>query len=363
MDARRFILKLHLYLGLVSGIFLIILGLTGSVMAFEGQLDHWLHPGRWYVTVRPQTLPESQLVQIAGQRFAPRRVSAIHIAPEANIAQQISLAPPPGEQSAAAARPIEVTIDQYDGSILSIHSAPTTTEAALAFIHQFHLRLVSGETGKLLISFVGLILVFEVPLGLFLWWRTKRASVKWKSSGFRISFDLHHLVGVYFAAFLLLAAGTGALIGFDFAQSMFYRVTHSAPIPIRPAASAVLPGTAPANVDRVIESAQQAMPQGLISIVQFPNGPRAVYQVILRMPGDAWSAVHGLARIDQYSGKVLTFTDLYASPGYRAIRFNRSLHTGDIFGLPSQIIVSLSSLALVVMVITGLIIWWKKLAI
>ncbi|HKQ88326.1 MAG TPA: PepSY-associated TM helix domain-containing protein [Candidatus Acidoferrales bacterium] len=363
MDARKLILKLHLYLGLVSAIFLVILGLTGSVMAFEGQLDHWLHPGRWYVTVLPQTLPESQLVQIAEQRFAPDGITAIQIAPEANIAQRISLAPPPGEQPAALARPIEATVNQYDGSILSVHAAPTTTEATLNFIHQFHLRLVSGEKGQLLISFVGLILVFEVPLGVVLWWRTKRASVKWKSSGFRISFDLHHLVGVYFAAFLFLAAVTGVFIGFDFAQSMFYRVTHSAPNPIRPAASTVIPGAAPVNVDRVIAAAHQAMPEGLISIVQFPNGPRAVYQVILRMPGDAWSAVHGLARVDQYSGKVLTFTDLYASPGYRAIRFNRSLHTGDIFGLPSQIIVSLSSLALVVMVITGFIIWWKKLAI
>ena len=70
-----------------------------------------------------------------------------------------------------------------------------------------------------------------------------------------------------------------------------------------------------------------------------------------------------IASIDQYTGRLLTFTDLYASPGYRAIRFNRALHTGDIFGMPSRIIVSLSSLALVAMVVTGLIIWWKKLAI
>lgn len=363
MDSRKIILKLHLYLGLVSAIFLVILGLTGSVMVFEGQLDHWLHPSRWYVSVRPQTLPESRLVQIVEQRFAPRRVTTIRIDPEANIAQQILLAFPHGTNLTAQPQQIEVTINRYDGSILSVHSAPTTTEAALAFIHQFHLRLVSGEKGQLVISFVGLILVFEVPLGLFLWWRTKRASLKWKSSGFRISFDLHHLVGVYFAAFLFLAAVTGVMIGFDFAQSLFYRVTHSAPNPIRVAASTVIPDTTPVNVDRAIESAQEQMPQGIGSIIYVPNNPRAAYRVILRLPSDPWNAVRGIASIDQYTGKVLAFTDLYASPGYRAGRFNRALHTGDIFGMPSRIIVSLSSLALCVMVITGLIIWWKKLAI
>ena len=234
--------------------------------------------------MRPQTLPESQLVRIVQQRFAPYRVSSIHIAPDAKIAQLINLDLPHGKG-------IEATISPYDGSILSVQSAPTTTEAAIAFIHQFHLRLVSGDKGKLLISFVGLILVFEVPLGFLLWWRTKRASVDWKRSGFRISFDLHHLIGVYCAAFLFLTAVTGVLIGFDFAQSVFYRVTHSGPIAQRAAASTVIPGAPPVNVDRLIEAALAAMPEAVTSIVNFPNAPGGVYHVILRKPTDPWSAV------------------------------------------------------------------------
>jgi len=50
------------------------------------------------------------------------------------------------------------------------------------------------------------------------------------------------------------------------------------------------------------------------------------------------------------------------SQGYRLIRFNRSIHTGDIWGLPSHIVASLTSLLLVAMVFTGLVIWWRKLA-
>lgn len=363
MDTRRIILTLHLYLGLVSAIFLVILGLTGSSMAFEGQIDHWLHPGRWYVTPHPRSLSESELFQIVEQRFAPDHVVSFTIAPEPNIAQAIFIAPPRGKRPTERGSELEITIDQYTGSVLSVHTTPTTTVSALAFIHQFHLRLVSGETGKLVISFVGLILVFEVPLGFVLWWRTKRASVKWKGSGFRFSFDLHHIIGVYFAAFLFLAAVTGVLIGFDSMQSMFYRVTHSAPNRVRPAQSTPIAGATPIGIDQVLDVAHRAMPGGLISIVQVPATPRGAYQVIFRVPGDAWSAVHAIAWIDQYSGKVLTFTDLYASPGYRAIRFNRALHTGDILGMPSRVIVSLTSLALVVMVITGVVIWWRKLAV
>lgn len=68
--------------------------------------------------------------------------------------------------------------------------------------------------------------------------------------------------------------------------------------------------------------------------------------------------------VDQFSGQVLQSRNfLTDSAGYRAIRFNRSIHTGDIWGLPSHILVSVSSLELVVMVVTGLVIWWKKLAV
>lgn len=360
---RKIVLTLHLYLGLISAVFLVVLGLTGSIMAFEGQIDHWLHPGRWYVTPGSHALPESELVRTVEQRFAPDRVGSFRIAPESNIAQAMFVVAPRGEGPNGSESELEVTIDQYTGSILSAQPSPTRTETSLAFIHQFHLRLASGAKGKLVISVVGLILLAEVPLGLVLWWRTKRASVKWRGSGFRVFYDLHHLVGIYFAAFLLLAAATGVLIGFDSMQAMFYRATHSAPNRLRPAQSTVIAGAEPIGIDQAMDAAHHAMPDGLISIVQIPGTPLGAYQVIFRRPGDAWSAVHAVALIDRYSGKVLAFTDLYASPGYRAIRFNRALHTGDILGMPSQIIVSLTSLALVVMVITGVVIWWKKLAV
>jgi uncharacterized iron-regulated membrane protein len=51
-----------------------------------------------------------------------------------------------------------------------------------------------------------------------------------------------------------------------------------------------------------------------------------------------------------------------SSPGYRAVRINRSIHTGDYWSLPSRIVLSISSALLAVMAVTGVIIWWKKLA-
>jgi uncharacterized iron-regulated membrane protein len=50
MTARKALFTIHLYLGAAAAIFLAILGVTGSIIAFEGDMDHWLHLSQWYVT-------------------------------------------------------------------------------------------------------------------------------------------------------------------------------------------------------------------------------------------------------------------------------------------------------------------------
>ena len=358
MDSRKILLKVHLYLGLASAIFLIILGLTGSIMAFEGDLDHWLHPHRWYVSAGRQILPESLLIKTVEEHLAPARVTMVQLPTEANIGQLMYVT----RGSAPSSTRAQVVVNPYDGNILYVGPGVTKTQQTLGFIHQLHLRLLAGATGKLIISVVGLLLVFEVPFGIMLWWRTKRASVKWKGSGFRISFDLHHAIGVYASAFLFLSAVTGVLIGFDSAQSMFFTLTHSSPIVRHRVTSTMIEGGTPIGVDKAIEIARQQMPAANVSILQLPGSPGGVYTISLRLPAEPWSAVNATASVDQYSGKLLQFQNL-STGGYHAIHVNRSLHTGDIFGLPSRIVMSITSLILVVMVVTGMIIWWKKLAV
>jgi uncharacterized iron-regulated membrane protein len=86
--------------------------------------------------------------------------------------------------------------------------------------------------------------------------------------------------------------------------------------------------------------------------------------VTLRLPEEASESVHSYVEVDQYSGQVLHKVDFRTdSPGYRAVRFNRSIHTGDILGTAGHVIVSVASLLLVAMVITGLMIWLRKLAV
>jgi uncharacterized iron-regulated membrane protein len=243
----------------------------------------------------------------------------------------------------------------------------------LGYIHQLHLRLVPdprdapqlAPIGKTVVSFVGLILCLMVPTGLILWWRRKSTSINWKGSWFKVFFDAHQAVGIYAAFFLFVASTTGIMIGFDFGERVYYGITRSAPPP-RPQTllSTPVPGATPIMSDQALEIARHAMPNAAVAILVRPVRPTGAYTVMMRVPEETSEAVHSSVTIDQYSGNILNLRNyLTDSAGYRLIRFNRSIHTGDIFGLPTHILVSISSLLLVVMVITGVVIWWKKLAV
>jgi uncharacterized iron-regulated membrane protein len=171
---RNVLLKIHLWFGLTAAIFLVILGLTGSIMAFEGEIDHWLHPTLWYVAVSAHTLPEAELIGKVDRQFAPAQVSAVEFPRQPNLAEMMHLT----DRSA-------VLINPYDGSILGRVMRPTKTQKVLGFIHQLHLRLAPdprwpiAPVGKIIISYAGLILCLQVPTGVVLWLRAKRTSIRW----------------------------------------------------------------------------------------------------------------------------------------------------------------------------------------
>ena len=361
MTLRKVILKVHLYLGLTAALFLLLLGLTGSIMAFEGDIDHWVHPHDWYVAPRDHQLSEAALIANVEQQVSPARVGMIQIASKRNLAQAMQLS----DGSV-------VTVNPYDGSILNRATGPNWTQKLLGQIHQLHLRMAPQprgtwvKTGKQIISWAGLLLCLLVPTGFILWWHTKRASIQWKKAAwFRRCFDAHHVIGLYAGLFLWMAAFTGILIGFDWGEEAIYKLTGSAG-PSRPAppASTAAPGANHISVDRAIEIARQAIPAGVVEIAQLPRGPKGAFFLVLRVPEETTGSPHSTVTVDQYSGEVLQARDFRTdSRGFYWIRFNRAVHTGDLFGTTGHVITSLSSLLLVVMVLTGVVIWLKKLAV
>ena len=302
MTARSVLLNVHLVLGLTAGVFLIVLGLTGSIIAFEADIPHWLHRDLFYVQSASGSWSERELVRVVENRFATARVQSGQILGGHNLARVFQL---PGG--------VSVFVNQYDGTILGSVQGGFRSERVLGYIHQIHLRLVPdpgamksiAAHGKVVVSYAGLVLALLVPTGLLLFWRTRRTSVKWSASWFRVCFDLHHVIGVYAALFLMLAAVTGVLIGFDWGEKVIFALAGSG----RPAAlpaphSTPAAGGGDVTIDQAIAIARATMPDGVATGYSLPRNNIDVITVLVRVPEETSVTVHSSVAVDRYSGQV-----------------------------------------------------------
>ena len=354
---RKWILKIHLWVGLVSAAFVIVLGLSGAIIAFENDFDHWFSPGLWYVTPQPERVSQQALADMVQQKFAPAKITAIILQDSRDDLAQVYF----------LSNDLEVHVNPYTAAILGTRDHGPRINEVVNVVHQLHIRLVhirigSTDVGKILVEIAGVELLLMIPTGIWLWWKKKQYRISWKSNWKRINWDLHSAVGIYSVLFLTLATVTGFFISFE---RPLYWITKSGPLE-RVQAPRSTPPTGTSQVvdlDAVLRASDDALPNAVSVAIGIPRGPKGVFVIQKRVPRDQSRSVHSAVYVDQFSGKALKVEDFnQISAGYRAVRINRSIHTGDYWGLPSRIVLSLWSALLGVMAITGVIIWWKKLA-
>jgi len=340
---RGVIVKLHMLGGFVVAVFVVVLGLTGSIMAFEDELDHVTNPHLFKVTPAGTPMRLTDLGARVAAAHPGKRIGGYGMGVTPDLSYYVAL----GGSA--------FYVNQYTGEILGERSGPTW----LAQIHQLHLRLLAGAAGKTIVSWAGVLLLLLTISGLYLWWPVKRVSVNWSAGGRRRWFDLHNTVGVFAFVFLFIVSLTGVVVGFESVTSpMFYRLTNSQPypfaVPVTPR-----PGAPLLTPDDAVAMARVAMPGARPIAVTAPN-PKSAYRVAMRFPEDLTPGGRTRVYIDPYTGAVLEAeSSRTTAAGTRIVNLNRAIHTGDVFGIPSKTLMSLVSLAAVAQVITGLTMWWK----
>src|ERR1700722_14398782 len=129
---RKIILNLHLYGALIAGIFLIILGVTGAIIAFEEDLDRLFNARLYKVEQQPAALSIAA-IQTAFEKAYPGQ----HL-------NKLRLPFRPGDAYITQLGSKQIFINGYTGAIIGERATPTV----LAKIHQFHMRLLAGKTGQ-----------------------------------------------------------------------------------------------------------------------------------------------------------------------------------------------------------------------
>jgi len=347
---RRVILQLHLIVALIAGVFIVLQGLTGSIMAFEPELSLLQH---WRIAhVRPHGVPET-LEEIGN---AVRKTS-----PNGDISGYVLPDRPDLSYQVMVDRQL-VYVDEYSGQVLGRVNGGMDF---LGFVHQLHLRLALLDKGRVVgettVRWSTLAALFLLISGAYLWWPSKRFGVTGSARTAKFWFDLHNSFGIVSLVFILLLVVTGLVISFEAQTTPFlYRISHSQPPPRPRLQVATIPGRTPITPDQALAIARAAVPGATPLFIIVPHGNQA-YQIFSHYPEDRTPAGRTRIAIDPYSGVILMLIDSRRAPaGYRLVNLNRALHTGDVLGIPSKVVVSLASLIMPLQLLTGLVLWTKR---
>jgi uncharacterized iron-regulated membrane protein len=217
---RKTVRKIHLWLGLASGIVLSILGLTGSFYVFEPEISRVFTEE--YHTQKEASLFDNDV----------ELVTFIELQTGKKLE---SLQWPQRGRDTYMFKPFDDEkfhfFDQTTGKIIWASEIPA--EAFFRFILDLHTTLTLGDAGYVVTAVSSLIFaLFMLSTGVYLWWprvkgRLKSSfKIKWYAGKKRINYDLHNVTGFYFFLPLLLMGITGGSFYFyDEAQWVLDKFT------------------------------------------------------------------------------------------------------------------------------------------
>ena len=298
---RNIVRTLHLSIALVAAIFVVILGVTGSIMAFEPELDHLLHSNLWHVDPQGPLLSLDQLAAKIDAAYPGQRITGLAVSEAPDLAARVSL---PGKN---------VFINPYTGAVIGLGA---TTPDILAKIHQLHLRLLwmsHPDAGKKIVGTMDIAMIFLVLSGFYLWWPLKRVTIAWNASSRRRWLDVHAVTGILVFAFLLLIGLTGVAIAFDSAEDFLYTVTGSTPAE-RPKHVVTPTPAGRISLDRAMEIARAAVPGTTPFQISIPK-PDGTFGIRSRFPEDLTPGGRSRVEVDQYTGEVVFAESSRTAPG------------------------------------------------
>ncbi|HTT19986.1 MAG TPA: PepSY-associated TM helix domain-containing protein [Candidatus Sulfotelmatobacter sp.] len=382
---HRYFVWLHRWTGLLIAVFLVIVGITGTILAFRSTIDRLLNPG-YYAEVKPgQTSLDPASLAERAEALVPHAKPGFFSIGKDQVS--ISLRP---RKDPASGKPYELgfthlILDPYTGRELGRCCTDSSWRVNfLPFIYELHTTVAMGNTGALILGIVALAWTLDCFVGIYLtlprrhggfWKRWKYAwDIKWRANAFRINFDLHRAGGLWSWVLLLVFAWSSVMLSL---RPVYERVTKAV-FDYRSDADTISCVTLAQPLDdpklgwREAQAlGERAMaqvaaqhnftitrPYGMAYIPEF-----GVYTYAVRgsndIRGEGWDTS---IWIDGNTGALRDVSLPYGQhAGNTVSTVLWGLHYGDICNfLPYRILVAFFGVVLTVISLTGIYIWWRK---
>ena len=378
---------LHRWAGLGMTVFLVIVGLTGSLLAFRTDLERLINP-QLFAEPRPGQVP-LDLATLAEktEALAPHaRVGYFWVEREqAVMAMRPRIDPATGKLYELDFN--HLFLNPYTGEELGRRRDGDLRQGKLnlvPFIYNLHASLAMGSTGGWILGIVALIWTLDSFVGFYLtlprgkgsfWQRWKYAwQVKWRANAFRVNFDLHRAGGLWFWVLVFVFAWSSVMLALlpvyvPVTKALFdYRSPDDAirgsmlPTPLE---TPKLDWQAAQRVAEKLMADQAALhgfkvtrPYGMGYIPEFGVYPYAV-RSSRDIRGHGWDTS---IWVDANTGE-LRDVDLPSGQhtGNTISTWLWGLHYGDIRDLlPYRVLVCVFGIVLTMLSVTGVYVWWKK---
>ena len=350
--------RIHRWTSLVCTLSLLLLCVTGAPLILKDEIGVWTGttvepPALAGVTTRASIDAMVDDARVRRPGDAVRFVSQSDDSP----AWFVSLGKRADSSDATA-------VYKYDARTGQLLHDIEQRSGVMYLIRKLHVDLFAGLPGTLFIGLMGLAFVVSIVSGIVVYGvfmrRLPFATVRHDRASRLKWLDLHNLLGIATAAWLLVVGLTGAINTLAIPLLGHWQSTElaamTAPWRNQPPVSSPSGG-----VQHAIDTAMQAVPGMEVAFVGYPGSRFSTphhYMVFLRGDTTLTSRLLQPVMIDAQTGKLSATAHL---PWYlTAILIAQPLHFGDYGSSPLKVLWILFDLVAIAVLISGLCLWWKR---
>ncbi len=359
LAVRRVNFQVHLWIGIILTLYMIGIGVTGSILVFRSELERLCGLKPWQdIKVKRPIADIATVVDNLRAAYPRGRIVSVE-APGENEATFVAVVEGRGR--------IKVACDPADGKILGEFPRRRTWLDVTQELHE-SLLIHPGSQGRMWNGIGAASLLVLNITGMVIWWpgirNWKRALlVDFRRNWRRINWDLHNAAGFWTILIATVWAVSGIYFGWP--RQVFQFVNSISPvISARPPAVNVVPESDAPEPDlrALVRRAYAIDPGTTLGGIAFPYSRRAPLGVLMRRRNSPGYEYVDTVYFNPYTGEYVS-TWRYGvnqSLGDWIIWSQVPLHFGTYWGLGVKIVWGTAGLAIPVLAVTGLLMYWNR---
>jgi uncharacterized iron-regulated membrane protein len=372
----RMLWRWHFYAGLFVMPFIVMLSITGAIYLFKPEVQRWEERAFQGLPTANAVSPNAQ-ADAALAAFPGSQLNSYRLAERTGDAVLIHLATPANGM-------VDVFVSPQ-GKVLGSLNAETRIMEVTSEIHS---NLLTGQVGRWLVELAASWAIVMILTGLYLWWPAKDvggrrglAGVVWPRliAGKRMFWrDLHAVTGFWVSGLALVLLLTG--LPWTSVWGEAFQTVRSEMGWEKGKQDWTIGGKADSDHaehdhDSMMQMQTNNVPlASLATIVAKAEREKLAFPVLVKPPsGESESMVwtveskaqdrplRATLKYDMATGAEISrenFADRH--PIDRAIGYGVAWHEGQLFGVANQIIGIVTVAALIIMAVSGFIMWRKR---